>query len=154
MSDTMFKDFLQPEGKVPCNRPKPHHKREIVIMAGETAQHSFEIPFDVENDTLDFDILYKLGLDLVITKNRQLCKVIYDKDRHFSIISCNLSPEETLLFGNTTLEAKVQIRFRMTDLSLAYTEVYKIKLLDSLDLQGEIPPVPPHIIAGIGYTED
>ena len=58
-----------------------------------------------------------------------------------------------MLFKNTLLSCAVQIRFIMRDLSTAYTEIYPVKLVDSLDVAEEKPPVP-HVLYGIGYTED
>ena len=151
----MFKHYPQPDDYKPDNYPKCHHKHELTIMAGENTSHTFEVPFNVETDTLDYDILYQLGVTLLITKNKRYCETIVDEDKYHptTFITCSLSSSETLLFANTAREARVQIRFRMKDLSTVYTEIYTIKLMDSLDASEEQPPVP-HIISGIGYTED
>ena len=152
----MFKNYPQPEGYKPDNYPKCHKKNDLVIMTGESASHTFEVPFNVETETLDFDVLYQLGIELIITKNKAQCTTTTDEEANKSFITCNLVPAETLAFKNTTLKARVQIRFWLKDYTYAYTEIYDIKLMNSLDASEEIKPtpVPPTIIKGIGYTED
>ena len=151
MSD-MFRNYPQPDDYKPDNYPRPFKKWELVIMSGETASHTFEIPFDVETSTNDYDILYKLGINLVLTKNKNVCETIYDEKKHRTFITCKLLPSDTLLFKNTSLQAQVQIRFKMKDSSVIYTEVYDIKLLNSLDA-AEVKP-SPYVITGFGYTID
>lgn len=134
----MFKNYPQSEDYSPDNRRKCFPKNKITIMAGETTKHSFEIPFNVETDTIDCDVIYKLGLNVVLTKDINDCTFTYDeKDNHKTILNCTLSSEDTMLFANTLLDAHVQIRFIMNDFSVMYTEIYPVKLIDSLDVAKE-----------------
>ena len=150
----MFDLYPQPTEYTPDNRPRPWGKGEITIMAGETAEHSFEIPFNVDEVALDFDILYKLGLNVIVVKNKKACSMLYSEKWHKTMITCTLGSYETMLFKNTLLDCNVQIRFLNRDLTTSYTEVYKVTLLDSLDVEDPKPPVPPQVITGFGYTED
>ena len=148
---SMFNNYPQPSDYIPNNRPVPCCCKKIEIMAGETTSHSFEVPFDVEESTINYEVLYKLGTEVVLIKDKNKC--FLTKEDSKSIISCSLSREDTLLFANTLLNAEVQIRFTMRDLSTLYTEIYKVKLCNALD--GKLKPEPtPQIISGIGYTED
>jgi len=149
----MFKNYPQPEDYIPNNRPRCCPKKGLDMMAGETAFHSFEIPFNVVTDCLDYKVIYKLGIDVILVKSKEQLTVV--EEDNSSIINCELSSSETKLFGNTLLSTEVQIKFIMNDGSVSYTDVYKVKVNDSLD-DGEapVPPVPPHIITGIGWTED
>ena len=67
----MFKNYPQPENYIPDNRPKCIKPCGINIMTGESAIHSFEIPFNVEEDCKYIEIIYKLGLDIVILKTNE-----------------------------------------------------------------------------------
>lgn len=149
----MFKNYPQPDDYIPNNRPKCHKPLCLDIMAGETAIHTFEIPLNVE-DTEGYEVIYKLGVEPIIIKNNYQTEYIIDNDT--SIITCTLYPEETKLFGNNTmLDAKVQLKFYMPGDVISYSEIYKIKLKDSLDMNREKPDTT-QVIAGVGYgyTED
>lgn len=152
----MFNNYPQPEGYIPNNRPRHRKPFCLDIMAGETAVHTFEIPFNVNEACNGFEVIYKLGLTTLIIKNSSELEIIIGECGN-SLITCTLTPEETALFADTLLDAKVQIKFYMKDEgTVSYSEVYKIKLLNSLDTNE--PPVPPEpqpgTIGGIGYTED
>lgn len=149
----MFKNYPQPDDYIPNNRRKCKCKCGLKIMTGESTSHSFEIPFNVSKDCLDYQIIYRYNLNhyLIITKDR--IETIIDEDKNTSILTCSLSAEETMLFEHNLLDADVQIKFFMLDNSVTFTEVYKIKVTKSLD-NDEIVPPTPIIIKGIGYTED
>ena len=150
---SMFKNYPQPEGYIPDNRPKCHKPFELNIMAGETAKHTFEVPFNVEEKCNAIEVIYKLGLTNVITKNDYSLD-IFSENNH-SIITCDLTASETSIFTNSLLKARVQLRFIMLDNSVTYSEVYPVKILTALDATVTQPgPSDPSIILGIGYTED
>ena len=151
MSD-MFNNYPQSSEYIPNNRFRKWTKQELTIMAGETTSHSFDIPFNVKEETLNCKVIYKLGLEDVITKeDDELIIADYDESIFKSCITCKLSPEETSLFANTLLKASVQLKFTMLDGSISYTEIYPVKLLNSLDIGN---PAKPSTLVGIGYTED
>ena len=132
----MFKNYPQPDDYIPNNRPRCHCKCKLVIMTGETSSHSFEIPFNVETDTLDYWVIYKLGLKDIIVKNKSELELTpFDESTGFSIITCVLSSDETKLFADTVLDTRVQIKFEMLDNSIAFTEIYKVKVVDSLEIE-------------------
>ena len=155
---SMFDNYPQSQDYIPDNRPKCHKPFKLDIMAGETATHTFEIlflgsaflyvniskitkeiPFNIVESCSDVEVIYKLGLTDIITKSVNLSgeDVLETKCNH-SIITCRLSEEETKLFANTLLDAKVQLKFHMIDKSIAYSEIYKITLVDSLDVANEL----------------
>ena len=128
----MFKNYPQPDDYIPNNHPKCRKPMCLDIMAGETAIHTFEVPLNVD-ELEGYEVIYKLGLTPIITKNKSQTEYIVDGDK--SIITCTLSPEETTLFGNDTLlEARVQLKFYMLDGVVSYSDIYRIKLKDALDI--------------------
>ena len=149
----MFDRYPQPEDYIPDNRPRPHCFKPLEIMSGETVSHSFEIPFDVKTDTKDYDVIYKLGIKDIIIKTKDELEVT-DFDDRVSIITCKLSPIETQQFFNTSLDCHVQIKFKMLDDSISYSEIYKVFLRNSLEVFDGEKPGPEGLIGGLAYTED
>lgn len=128
----MFKNYPQPDDYIPNNRPKCRKPFKLDIMVGETSVQSFDVPFDVEEDCIDWEIIYKLGLEVVLIKSKETIEIIKDEDN--TILSCVISPEETKLFNSTILDTLVQIKFTMKDGNIIYSEIYKIKINNSLDI--------------------
>lgn len=140
---SMFDNFPQPEGYIPDNRHKCLHIFKLDIMAGESATHTFEVPFNVTDNCDSVEVIYKLGVNVILTKvvNQE---DINDDD---NIVSVKLTPDETKLFANTYLDALVQLKFLIKDGSTLYkdgatlySEIYKIKVIDALDVgnQGDL----------------
>ena len=151
----MFDNYPQDSEYIPNNRHKKFCKNEITIMAGETTTHTFEVPFNVDEQTQTFDIIYKLGFEDVLIKDKKECTTLYDEEINKTFITCLLHFGETRLFANTVLSAHVQIRFTMLDGTVSYSEIYPIKLMTALDVNVRPrPPVPPQVLGGLGYTED
>ena len=130
----MFDNYPQPSDYIPCNRRLVVPKDDVIIMPGETTTHSFEIPFNIDEVTTDRKIIYKLGLNIVLEKDKESSTVVYDPEKHLSILTWILSPEETVLFKNTLLQGQVQIKFTMSDGTIAYTEINPVKIEDSLEV--------------------
>ena len=153
MGSKMFDHYPQPDDYIPHNKPSICREREVKIMAGETTVHSFEVPFRIDDTVIDFKAIYKLGLNVILTKPKGECTdIVYDECRCLSIITWTLSADETNLFRDTLMDAKVQLEFNMSDGSTLYTDIIKIKLQDSL---GDMyTPVPPVVTTGFGWTED
>ena len=153
----MFKNYPQPDDYKPDNYPKCRCPKRLEIMAGETAIHTFDVPFNVEDDCSLVEVIYKLGIKPIVVKNNMYyLDILVDEDGK-SIITCKLSPEETLLFKNTTLDTHVQLKFYMNDGSIVYSEIYEVFMKDALDVNGREPVDPNSMIAGLagyGYTED
>lgn len=148
----MFKNYPQPADYIPNNRPQSIIAEKITIMTGETSEHSFELPFNVHRECLNLEVIYKLGLEDIIVRELSDLEVEITKDDTTMII-CKLSPAETNLFRNTFLDANLQLKLYLVDGSVAFSDVYKIYVTNSLDT-GETPPPSPGVLGGLGYTED
>jgi len=151
---SMFDRYPQPSDYIPNNRPRPCKHKCLDIMAGETAKHTFEVSFNVEEECESFEVIYLLGITPVIIKNTDSLEV--DAEEHHSTITSNLTADETSIFANTLLEAKVQLKFFMLDETVTYSNIYTIKIKTALDASGEVKPIPPKpgVLGGLGYTED
>lgn len=151
---SMFDNYPQSSDYIPNNRPRHCKHKRLDIMAGETAKHTFEVPFNVEEECDSFEVIYLLGIAPVIIKNTDSLEV--DVEEHHSTITSNLTADETSIFANTLLEAKVQLKFFMLDDTITYSDIYTIKLKTALDASGEVKPIPPKpcVLGGLGYTED
>ena len=130
--------------------------RALNIMTGETASHIFDVPFDVEKECTDVEVIYKLGLKVILVRKASLGEVtILPKEigcgKIISTLNVRLSDEETTLFRNTYLDTKVQVKFIMNDYSVQYSEIYPVTVEDSLE--GESTP-HPSVVVGFGWTED
>ena len=130
----MFDNYPQPNDYIPTNRRIKLPCSEATIMPGETTVHSFDIPFNIDEAAKDYKIIYKLGLNIVLEKGKEEAKVLYNEHTHCSIITWVLTPEETMLFKNTLLQAQAQIRFIMKDDTIAFTEISQVKVEDSLEV--------------------
>lgn len=135
MSD-MFRNYPQPDYYIPDNRRIPIPKDIITIMSGETTTHSFEVPLNLNEDTKDYKAIYKLGLNVVLEKQKNDFDVIYDEDTKTSIMTVILTPSETMLFKDTLLDAHVQLKFTLNDDTILYSDICPIVLEDSLDKGG------------------
>ena len=142
----------------PNNMFRCHLPRKIDIMTGETARHTFEVPFNVEDNCQLVEIIYKLGIEPVIIKNNLIyLETFVNEDGKTSTVICTLKPSETLLFKNTVLDVDVQLKFYMRDGSVVYSEIYPITVREALDTNNRTEPSSRSMIAGIGgygYTED
>lgn len=163
----MFRHYPQPDDYKPDNYPKHRRYKKLEIMAGETAIHSFDIPFNVEDDCTMVEVIYKLGIEPVVIKNNMFYLDILVNDDDTSVVTCKLTPDDTLLFKNTALDTHVQLKFYMNDGSIVYSEIYKVFVKDSLDaVNRKDKPFPQDDIdaedtegeqvalGGYGYTED
>jgi len=134
----IFDNYPSSSDYIPDNRPKHHKKHIITIMTGETATHSFDVPFDVAEVCSSVEVFYKLGLDVVLVKEMNDLEIvsIYDEERdwHYSNVIVTLSCDETSLFRDTLLDTHVQMRFTMKDNTVEYSEIYPVKVEDSLEI--------------------
>ena len=140
----MFKLYDDTTGYTPDNRPKHREKKQVTIMVGETTVHSFDVPFGVTDGkitgVLSFRALYKLGVEVVLIKDGSDATVEYNEEREVTTITWTLSPSDTLKFKHTYLDTHVQLEFVLDDHSISYTDVLKVKILNSLDSfhEGEV----------------
>ena len=132
---SMFDRYPQRDDYIPDNRPKCCKHFELNIMSGETAVHSFDVPFDIEDACDSVEVIYSLGIKPILIKKDP--EIIITHCDH-SIVTCKLNEQETLLFDDTLLSAQVQLKFYMKNGTTTYSEIYRIKLMDSLDANSEI----------------
>lgn len=109
----------------------PHKARfKDIIRRGETTTHYFNIPYEID-DIQDFLISYKQGLGVIIKKTLIECGL--DNLLGETIITCELSPNETALFDRKNRDTFTQVALRLTDGSIVYSEKYRLKVVDVLD---------------------
>ena len=149
----MFNNYPQPEDYIPNNRPRFCPPHTIDIMTGETAIHTFEIPFNVHENCDGVEMMYKQGVEIIISK--AMNELDLTEDEHSCVIGCKLMPEETAKFNRNVLNTNVQIKFTMKDGGVIYSEIYPVKVSNSLEVSNNPSPSPaPGTLGGIGYTED
>lgn len=129
---SMFDNYPQSSDYIPNNRPHCCKHKGLDIMTGETAEHIFEIPFNVEDSCNNLEIIYKLGLTPILVKDINGAEFTLT-DHNTTIIKCVLSEEETSLFNSSILDTKVQLKFYMKNDTITYSEIYDVKVVDSLD---------------------
>lgn len=153
----MFRHYPQPDDYKPDNYPKCRVFKPVEIMCGETAVHTFEVPFNVKEKCSMCEVIYKLGLDPIVIKSSLTDLEVEVTDQANSFVTCVLKPADTLAFRNTALETKVQLKFYMNDKTVSYSEIYKVYVKDALDANGRKAINSKGMIAGLGscgYTED
>ena len=151
----MFNNYPQPEDYIPNNRHIKCPEFKLDIMTGETSKHTFEIPFDVNTDCIDVEVIYKLGVKPVVIKNSYSLEILSDEEKHTSTITCTLNADETKLFADTLLNTRVQIKFYMNDSSIMFSDIYRVKVVDSLENNRKAPSEGKMVYGtNYGYTED
>lgn len=152
----MFKNYPQPGDYIPDNHPKFCEPFKLDIMTGETAIHSFEIPFNVITDCEAVEVIYNVGINIILSRITSELDIHVEENNH-SIITCTLSSDDTMLFRNTLLDTQVQIKFTMRDKKIVYSDIYPVHVVDSLEATDSPAPAPtpiPGTLGGLGYTED
>ena len=150
----MFDNYPQPDDYIPNNRPKPIEREELKIVTGETVTHTFHVPFNVEEQCYELEVIYKLGVKPIIIKNSYSLEITIEED-NTTTIKCTLTPEETKLFANTLLSARVQTKYYLNNGDVTFSKIDIIDVTDSLEL-GREEPKNPNMVYGTnyGYTED
>ena len=147
---SMFANYPQGDSYIPYNRPIPPRKFNLNIMTGETAIHSFEVPFNVSEWCSDVQVIYKYELNktLIIEMN-DLDIVSSDFCPSGSVVTCTLEPDKTKNF-KTILDTRVQLRFVMKtpdinsssiedfnksfhDGDIIFSDIYKVTVIESLE---------------------
>ena len=134
----MFNNYPQPEDYKPDNRPQPIEEFKLDIMTGETAIHTFEVPFKISEECSEVEVVYKLGIKPTIIKNSDSLELI-ETEEGTTIVTCTLSQSETKLFEDTILSLKLQMKFYMNNNSIMYSDIYSVEVKDALDINREIP---------------
>jgi len=130
----LFDNYPQGSSYIPNNRPQCVETEETKILIGSTVEHTFDVPYNVAVDLDELEVIYKLGVDVVLTKKlseEELTYVI--KGEHRSFVMSRISPEESLLFNNDLLDCFVQLKFTFLDDSINYSNLTPIKILKTLD---------------------
>lgn len=126
----MFRNYPQPDDYIPDNHPRCHKHPKLEIMCGETVNHTFEVPFNIDETTSRVEVIYKLGLTNVLIKTNENIEIV-SEDNH-SIINVVITPEETLSFAHSLLDTSVQIKFVLKDNNVSFSEIYEVVVRDSL----------------------
>lgn len=134
MSNMFHKFDNLPEGYVPNNE----HVRccccsdNDFIITGQSVSHSFSVPFDVEADLLDYEVIYKTGVDIILRRSKSELETLV-MDDGTSTITCSLSSDDARKFDNTLLDTFAQLKFTMADGTVAYSDIYRIMVFNSLE---------------------
>lgn len=115
------------------NRPIPEEEDQDSIVRGGTSTHVFELPFLCTNYVEDLNIIYKQGLEIVLTKEFTDCLITEDEDNSTSTLTLKLSSEDTLQFEQNLLDVYVQLRISTIDSELLYNTPIKLILEPTLD---------------------
>ena len=134
----MFHNYPQPEGYVPNNRPVKLERKILSIMAGETSLQSFDVRMNIPEEASSTFVIYKLGLSDIIVKSNDELEITYDEDKKISLVTCKLSAEETKIFAHTVLSCRVQLKFILKNGSTIFTDIYPVKLSNSLEVYDEV----------------
>lgn len=134
MSDIFTKFDNLPDDYVPNNEPINECccSNNDFIITGQSVSQSFNVPFNVETDLLDYELIYKTGVDFIIRRGKSELETFIMED-NTSIITCSLSSDDTKKFDNTLLDTFAQFKFTMLDGTCTYSDIYKIKVLNSLE---------------------
>lgn len=138
----MFDNFTPTE--ISCNRPTYHYDDDTAeLVIGATNTHLFNAPFLLSEYCKSFDIIYRQGLTVVITKHYDFSENMGEDievnecdDKDFSIVKVIISSEESKLFKNSVLECQAQMKLYMQDDTILYSDSYDINVKSPLDNKG------------------
>ena len=135
MSD-MFNNYPQPDGYVPnntectcccCDEP-------ATIIINGTNTHTFKLNFLVSEMCESFEVIYKSGLNDIITissLNLGAPIEISEEDEQTSIV-ITISPSYTQMF-NKARDAYVQMKLYMKDKTVVYGDLNKLTIIETLN---------------------
>lgn len=138
---SMFDNFTPTT--ISFNRPEyiyDDNTSDIVI--GATNTHLFNAPFLLSEYCTMIDIIYKQGLNVILTKNYNFeinekvqngIEVDECDEKEFSIVKVILTPEESNMFKNSVLECQAQMKLYMPDNEILYSDAYNIDVKSPLD---------------------
>lgn len=142
----MFDRYQNPDPNyIPDNRHRCFPCKTNNIVAGGSSVLIFELPAHYNDDLIRLTIVFNQEEKLIMVKNPSSVVV----EGHHMFVECRLNPVETQEFGHTTLDTLVQLKLEYPNNRVLYTDIEKIKVLDTLD-DASITPV----LSGIGWTED
>ena len=133
MSDMFHKFDNLPDGYVPNNEPTRRCcSDKNFIITGQSVSHSFIVPFNVETELADYEIIYKTGVDIILRRSKNDLETSVTDDGS-SVITCSLSSDDTKKFNNTILDTFAQLKFMMLDGTSSYSALYRIIVINSLE---------------------
>ena len=133
MSDMFHKFDNLPDGYVPNNEPSRRCCSDnYFIITGQSVSHSFSVPFNVETELADYEIIYKTGVDIILRRSKNDLETSVTDDGS-SVITCYLSSDDSKKFNNTILDTFAQLKFVMLDGTSSYSALYKIIVINSLE---------------------
>lgn len=98
------------------------------IIVGGTCTHIFEVPIKFNEDLLKVTICYKQEARLILVKDPT--ELTTSDESLF--IKCDMTTDETVLFGNTLLDTEVQLKFEYAD-KVLFSNIYKVKVINTLE---------------------
>ena len=119
-----------PADEIPDNRPKEILKQNLhLIVAGGTSFNYFEVLFPYDEEAVrDITIIYKQLEKVTLVKT----PTYIEKRPNSFIAVVTLSPEESMLFGNSLLDTEAQVRIVSYNDDLIYTDKFKMNVVDTL----------------------
>jgi len=132
---------------IPDNRHKWFPCKCNRIVSGSTNTLVFELGKEFSEELIKLTIIFNQEERLIVVKNPSSILI----DEHNMFVECKLDSTESQAFGHTFLDTLVQLKLEYPDKTL-YTEIEKIKVMPTLDSEGETPIIPT--LVGFGYTED
>ena len=133
MSDMFHKFDNLPDGYVPNNEPSRRCCSDnYFIITGQSVSHSFSVPFNVETELADYEIIYKTGVDIILRRSKNDLETSVTDDVS-SVITCSLFSDDTSNFDNTILDTFAQLKFVMLHGTSSYSAVYRIIVVNSLE---------------------
>jgi len=135
----MFDNFTPTE--ISFNSPAYHYDDDTGdIIIGATNTHLFNVPFILSEYADMFDVIYKQGLDVVLTKHYDFREnniediIVHEcDDKDFTIIKVILNVDEGKRFKNSVLECQAQMKIHMIDGTTYYSDAYDISVKSPLD---------------------
>lgn len=136
MSETkMFNNYPQPADYIPNNREcKCCCDEQDTIIVNGTTVHTFKLNFSFSELCESFEVIYKSGLDDVITINSLALGApfeITEEDGKTNIL-ITLSPDNTQIFSKYR-DAYVQMKLCMKDKTVIFGDLNKLTVIETLN---------------------
>ena len=136
----MFDNFTPTE--ISFNSPAYHYDDNSGdIIIGATNEHIFNVPFILSEFADMFDVIYRQGLTVTLTKHYDFrennniddIKIKEFEDKDFTLVKVIVDENESRRFKNSVLECQAQMRIHMIDGTIFYSDVYDICVKSPLD---------------------
>lgn len=110
----MFDRYSKNPKEIPCNIHEYLTMPEInCIVVGGTCYTTSRLAFPYDRELMKVSVSYYQAERLFVTKSNGI--EVYPVDGQSFIVKCNLSEEETRMFGDTNLDTFSQVRVEYGD---------------------------------------